>query len=457
MKRLPRRTVLRGAGATIALPWLEAMLPGRARAADPAAGPLARSGRAKRLITVFTPNGIVPQTYWPQGAGKSFTFPAGGILEPLAKHAGRMVVLKGVRNRAAADMPVPASHPEGVFTLLTGRAPTGVRGQNFAMWRARGPSIDQALAAGPLGNTVLGTLGLGPDGADWSGTLSFDASLRPVPHVTDPRTAFRMLFSDPNATPAARAQLADHRRSVLDGALASCQRLGAKLGSDDKQRLEAHCTKLRELEQRIAGGGACPDVPAALGTANYDNINVKYEELPRIIDAFSQLVVLALECDLTNLATFVMKRSGGGSYYATFLGADFDNSNGVHEIHEMSHRVGQPEWDPKLNTIARFFMQQVATLVDRLQAVKYPDGGTLLDDALVLHGSEIGKGDHSKDDVPLFLVGGAGGAIETGRYLQHDGAPHNQVLVSVMRAMGASAAEAAAFAHPAAPGALPGL
>ncbi len=449
LRTLRRRTLLRGAGGVaLALPLLEAMLPRGARAA---------TARPKKLVTVFSPNGIVPTTYWPTvDASGGFTIPAGGILEPLAAHKGDLVIFKGLRNKAAAEMPVPASHPEGVFTMLTGRAPAGVQGQNFGAWRPRGASIDQVIAAGPLGRTLHPTLGVGPDGVGWVGTLSFDRTHQPVPHHTSPKTVFRLLFADPAATPAQKAQLLDRRRSVLDGVREGCARLAARLGAEDRRRMEAHCTKVRELEDSLALAVApvCATPPAALGTTDYQDINTKYDELPRLIDVFSQLLVLALACDLTNLATFVLKRSGGGSYYASFLGPDFANSSGIHEIHEMSHRVGQPAWDPKLTLIARFFMTQLATFVDRLKAHKRPDGGSLFDDVVVLHGSEVGTGDHNKENMPFFLVGGAG-IWKTGRVLTYDRVPHNKLLVSLLQGFGV--ADPAAFEDPTNAGPLAGF
>lgn len=421
---LSRRTMLRGGGACIALPLLEAMSPRGARAA----------GRGKKFVFVSSPNGVVPAAFWPQSE-LAEAFGPGKILEPLKEHAADIVLCKGIQNKAALDTGVPASHPEGNFTLLTGSPPSGVVGQNFGMWKASRASIDQVIAP-VLGPTAFSTLNIGSDGSDWSGAVAFDEKLQLIANLSDPKTLFKRMFVDAHASLAERKKLQDRRSSVLDATLASCKRLQDRISGEDKHRFAAHCEEIRNLELRLRSNMGCGAPPPDLGVTSYQDISVKYDELPRILDELSRLLVLALACGLTNVATFVLKRGGGGSYYASFLGPEFNNSNGANEIHEMSHRVGQPLWDPSLVKIARFFMGQVATLVQRLKDVSQPDGRRLFDDVILLHGSEVGEGNHGKNDIPFFLLGNAGGAWKPGRFARFDNVPHNQLLVTLLQTFG---------------------
>ncbi len=431
MTRLSRRTVLRGAGASVALPFLEAM----EAHAQPAA--------PRRLVLIFSPNGTVYERWAPTATPTGFTLsPA---LAPLAPHQAKLNVL-GHLDMASALTGPGDGHQKGIGHLWTG---VGLQpGSLFTTvdW-AGGPSVDQRLADALGASTRLRSLELGVQvpRARVYDRMVYRAAGQPLPPLLDPRVTFETLFGDGDPVQAAHRRA--RRASVLDAVLGEYGAVSAKLGAVDRRRLDAHATTLRELEQRLASvgqpGTACarPDAPAPPPLT-------PAASFPALGRLQMDLLALALACDVTRVASLQWS-SASSNVVFSWLGHSVDH-------HELSHR-GEDDLDAKaqLEAIHRWYAEQFAYLLSRLDAAPEA-GGSLLDHSLVVWGNELGRGNvHSPVSVPFVTAGAAGGAVRTGRFLETNHAPHNALLLAVLRAFGV---QDATFGDPAVcPGPLPGF
>jgi hypothetical protein len=420
-----RRTVLRGAfGAAVGLPWL-ASLDGRRAGAAATAIPT-------RFVVMFSPDGTLPPQWTPTGTETDFVLSP--ILSPLAAHQADLVVVHGVDQRGAGG----DGHQTGIGGMLTGQSLNpgpfaGGGGSAPAGW-ANGQSVDQRIAE------VLGTttsqrsleLGVQVGAADNWGRMCYRAANQPLPPEEDPAQVYANVFADLHADPAALAALRQRRKSILDTVGAQYTRIAQRLASDDQARLDEHLTAVREIEQRLTTpftppSAAChdPAVPAPATTAN--------DDFPAIGALQMDLLVMALACDVTRVASLMWSRSVSQVRF-TWLDTPIPEGH-----HDLSHR-GDDDLAAvdKLTRINQWYATQLATLITKLKAVPQADGSTLLDHTLILWCNELAKGNtHSRVDAPYVLAGSAGGALRTGRYLSYDGdVPHNNLLVSILNAMG---------------------
>jgi hypothetical protein len=257
--------------------------------------------------------------------------------------------------------------------------------------------------------------------------LSWDEHNQVIPKLASPMEIFRQLFADAALSSEALAAQLARRRSILDGVKSDYTRLLTKISGNDALRVRAHLDAVRAVEAKLAIEIACKPPAMPYPEGNND------DKLPELIHSQIDLFILALSCDITRVATFSFRHPGGGQSYHPWLGLPGDAENVlVNEHHEMSHDdVRQRD---KLRTIATWYMEQTAYLVSRLKATN--DGaGTLFDGTLIFQGSECADGpEHSKTNMPYFLVGSAGGAFKTGRFLQYGGVSHNDLLVSLLNA-----------------------
>jgi len=420
--RLSRRTMLRGAcGAAIGLPWLEAMAPRGARAA--AAPP-------KRFIVMFSPNGTLPSQWSPTGGETDFVL--GPILAPLEPHRADIVVVKGLNQQGAGG----DGHQTGMGGMLTGSplnpGPFAGVGAAPAGWAA-GPSVDQRVADLSAGATKLRSLELVVQvgSADNWGRMIYRAANQPLPPEDDPAAVYARVFADLHTAPAVLARLRRRRQSILDTVGGEYTRLGARLGSADRQRLEAHLASVRELETRLTSdavvpGGACHD-PQVTPVAAQTN-----DAFPTVGGLELDLMVMALACDITRVASLQWSRSVSEERF-TWLG--------IGEGHHTLSHLGDDDAAAvdKLTRINNWYAQQLAGLLSRLAAVPDVDGSTLLDNTLVLWSNELAKGNtHSRMGAPYVLAGHAGGALRAGRFLDYSGLalPHNDLLVGLLNIMG---------------------
>src|SRR6185295_3414198 len=367
--RLPsRRTVLRGAGGVaVALPVLEAMLPSRRAHAAPS---------PKTFVVFFSPNGTLAPlwepTRGPSGADTDFTLSP--ILEPLAPFQQDIVVIQGVDQQGGGG----DGHQNGIGGMLTGTSLNpgpfqGGAGSPPAGWSS-GISVDQRVAAVNGLGTRFRSLELGVQvgSADNWGRMSYLGGDRPVPPQSDPSRAYARLFSDFNTDPAALAKLRARRKSVLDAVGDQYSAALAKLGGNDRMKLDAHATSIREIELRLdavvgAVSPACSNPAAPPAALNVD-LN---DNFPAVGELQMDLLVLALGCGLTRVASLQWSRSVSQVRF-TWLGIDDGH-------HDLSH-LGDDDTEAvrKLQLINNWYAARFASLIDRIKRISDGDGVSML-------------------------------------------------------------------------------
>jgi hypothetical protein len=422
---LSRRAVLRGLGATVALPLLEAMLPARAAAARPL-----------RLAFVYAPNGKHMADWTPRAEGAGFDLPP--TLEPLRAVRDDLLVLSGLAHRKAdGNGDGPGDHARAMATFLTG---CQARKTDGADLRA-GVSVDQVAAAAVRGCTRFASLEIGCEGGRNGGTcdhgyscayqtnLSWRTPTLPMPKEIDPRLVFERLFGGAGEEGDGRRARRDRdRRSVLDFVAQDTKDLSGRLGAADRRKLDEYLTGLREVERRIVRAQPTAEVGQAK-MARPTGVPQDYQEHARLL---SDLLVLAFQADLTRVATFVLANDGSNRSYREAGVADGH--------HDLSHHGGDAAKQEKLRKINRFHVAQLAYLLGRLKSVP-EGGGTLLDQCLVVYGSGISDGDrHNHEDLPILLAGKGGGAVRPGRHVRYPrGTPLTNLYLALLDRVGAPA------------------
>lgn len=420
--RIGRRALLGGlAGTLIGLPFFESLTEKTARAA-----PL-----PKRLVVFFTPNGTVPDA-WVSGGETNFTL--GPILEPLAPHQKDIVVLTGMNNEAAYHGPGD-DHQRGMGTMLTGieMQPGEYKGGCDtcpAAGFAGGISIDQLVAQSTGQHTKLASMEFGVqvhDSDDWS-RMSYSGPGTPMPPVDDPVAAYDRLFKVLDADPAGQKRLAEERHLVLGSIMKDAEKIRTKLGSSDRTKLDQHLSSLenidKSLDKVVAVGGQCqkPTAPAPLDDI-YDQS--KFEMIGQLQ---MDMMVMAMTCDVTRVASIQWTRSVGDVTMSWL---------GVGEGHHSLSHYGLEDQAARssLVKINTFYAKQLAYLIEKMKGIQ-EGSGTLLDNTVIFWCNELAIGSaHSHDDMRFLLAGGCGGAIKTGRHLSYNSDPHNNLLVSLGRAM----------------------
>jgi hypothetical protein len=379
---------------------------------------------------MFSPNGTLPGAWTPTGTETDFTLSP--ILSPLAEHQSDIVVIQGVSQRGGGG----DGHQNGIGGMLTGQllnpGPFAGVGAPPAGWPA-GPSVDQRIAAVLGTTTKLRSLELGVQvgAADDYGRMCYRDANQPLPPVEDPAQVYANVFAELHTDPAVLAQLRTRRQSILDTVGAQYARVAARLAAADRARLDQHLTAVREIEQRLITpftppSAACQD-PASPPAATTNN-----DDFPAIGAQQIDLLVMALACDITRVASLQWTRSVSQTRF-TWLPVPIADGH-----HDLSHRADDDAAAvDKLTRINQWYAGQLATLIAKLKAV--PEGdGTLLDHTLILWCNELAKGNtHSRVDAPYVLAGRAGGALATGRFLSFQGdVPHNNLLLAILQLMG---------------------
>ena len=413
---LRRRALLGGAAVTLAFPWLEAAAAPRSRAAPP-----------RRLLAWYTPNGYLPAAWNPASAGPALDLSP--TLAPLAPLAADILLIRGLAN-APAIPDTPGDHATGTGAFLTAARPR----RSESAVRA-GVSVDQRIARALANRTRLPSLELGcePGGAigrcdigygcAYYRSVAWSSPTTPLPKLTDPRRVLDVLTAgeDPTAAATERARRRALRRSVLDAVLADAADLRAGLGAADRERVDAYLDGVRGLERQIdaidRSPTICPEGPVLLDSS----------DLPAHVAAMTELMVLALRCDLTRVITFMLGNAASNRVHA-FLGVQ-----GGH--HDLSHHAGDPAKKADLARVDAWQVACLAALLARLAST--PEGdGRLLDRTLVYASSELGDGNlHAHDDLPVLVAGG--GAWPTGRQLLvPPGTPLARLYVAFLAAFG---------------------
>ncbi len=401
-KTLNRRHFLRGAGAAVALPLLDCMLPLRAQQAVAA--------RPKRAVFVYIPNGVNVLTWQITKAGPDYAFPE--PMKPLEKHRALLTPISGLH------------HPNGIGqahvcadTWLTG-AKIGQDGGSYK----NSVSCDQMIAEVVSPHTRYASLELsisaGVGQPNNSNTLSFSRDGIPLPAEDNPRTVFQRLFGEEPGGVEVRRRRLDRRHSVLDAVLSDAKTLKTSLGDADRGKLDEYLQSVREVEIRTERLDAWLNVPKPkVDAATTERVtkNVPRQQAGEYYRTMYDLIVLALRTDMTRVVSYMSGTEGNGLPLPE-LGISQSR-------HELSHHSGDPEIMARLSRSDAFLAQQFAYFLDQLLAVK--DGGdALLDRTLVLFGSGMSYGhSHGNANLPTILAGGAGLGIKHGRHLDYN-LPH---------------------------------
>jgi hypothetical protein len=415
-KSLPRRTVLRGLGATVALPLLDAMFPAfslRGRAAD---------SPVHRFQAFYVPNGMAMQYWSPKGEGSAFEMSP--ILEPLAPYRNQMLVLSGIKSSWNYI------HAGASGSFLTGTT----RGGRTEIEIIADVSMDQILARQFGKETQLASLEMSMDAPNNAGactgilscaythTISWRSPTQPLPMEHNPRAVFERLFGDTGTSDrTAREARLRQNKSILDSVTEKLADLRRSLGQHDQNKVEEYAESIRDVERRIQkaeqqSGVELPTLEQPQGVPP-----VFEDHLALMLD----LQLLAFQSDLTRVITFMIGKEQSARPYPQI---------GVPEAHHpLSHHENKPELIERMSKINRYHTELFSKYLAKLRAT--PDGdGTLLDHMTILYGGGISNSTrHSGDNLPLLVVGGGAGRLKGGRHLTYTDKPSMaNLLVTLM-------------------------
>ena len=432
MKHLNRRTFLRGAGATMALPFLDAMIPSFARAAT--------SKSPCRMAFVYVPNGIVMDQWTPKVTGDVSALPTEfpRISAPLAAYRDEIMMFGGLTNnggRALGDG--PGDHGRAGAAYLTATHPKKTAGKDIHT----GISVDQ-IAAQHIGNqTKFASLELGcEDGVQggncdngyscaYSNSLSWRSPSAPMPPEVRPHAVFERLFGadDFGNDPAVRVRQKKYEASILDVVMGDAQRLKNALGSSDRAKLDEYMFAIRDIETRVQRAEKeNAESPRPTMASPSSSIPDNMTDHSRLM---FDLMTLALQTDMTRVITMVMALEQSTRAYREI---------GVPEGHHgLTHHQGDKDKIEKVAQINRFHVDKFVYLLDKLKAT--PDGdGTLLDHSMIVYGSGLADGNsHQHENLPTVLAGRGCGTLKPGRYIKYAAeTPMANLFVSMLDRMG---------------------
>jgi len=399
---LSRRTFLRGMGVSMALPFLESMVP----AATPFAQTAAKAGT--RLGCIYVPHGATMDKWTPDAEGTAFTF--SDILQPLAPFRDRVNVISDLSHpQAYGGGSATANHNRSAATFLSGaHAEAGPQAR-------LGVTVDQFAAQHIGQGTPLPSLELTIEGPSLScgeglscayrDTISWQGATTPLPMQNDPQVVFERLFGD-GSTDAERRARRQQSISLLDSVLEEAELLRRKLPSSDRTRVDRYLADVREIERRIETAARqastdvqLPDAPVGVPKDVEDHIKLMLD-----------LQVLAWQADITRVTTLLMAKELSNAVYP---------KSGVRDaFHILSHHSNIRENQDRFAVLNRYHVSLLAHLLGKLQSI--PDGdGTLLDHSMVLYGSAMSDGNqHNHGPLPIVLAGGASGALKGGRHIR---------------------------------------
>jgi hypothetical protein len=424
-KHVSRRTVLRGTGAVLALPFLEAMVPAATALAQTAANP------KPRFVGCFVPHGMAPGYWVPETEGKlgeslPFNF------KPLEPFRDQTVILSGLHSRSAEPPPgVTGADHWVAAAFMCGTKPRKTAGADVYA----GTTIDQLIAQKIGQETLLPSLQLAVEdpGANssncgegysctYTNTISWATPTQPLPMELNPQVVFERMFGD-GSTADERAARRKRDRSILDSLNTSLSRLRRDFGSADRARIDEYTTDIREIERRLqiamkASTVAPEDMVVPVGVPQSFDEHIKLQ---------FDLLALAFQADITRIGTLLFARDLTGRTYP-------ESEAPTSGFHGVSHHGEDPKRIAELSKINQYHIKMLAHLIDKM--AKTPDGdGTVLDHSLVLYGSNMGNSNqHQHYDVPHVLVGGLNGKLKGGRHLAYPSktVPTGNLLLSVL-------------------------
>jgi Protein of unknown function (DUF1552) len=423
-KSIPRRTVLRGAGATLALPLLEAMVPAATPLAQTAADPKVR------FVGCFVPHGMAPGYWVPDKEGTGFTFPF--CFKPLEAYRDQLTILSGLHSRSSEPPPgVTGADHWVAAAFLCANKPKKTAGADVYA----GTTIDQIIARKIGGDTLLPSMQLAVEdpGANssncgegysctYTNTISWASPTQPLPMELNPQVVFERMFGD-GSTVEERAERRKRDRSILDSLTGSLSRLRRDSSPSDRSRLDQYAEDVREIERRLqiamkAATVAPADLTVPVGVPQSFDEHIKLQ---------FDLLALAFQADLTRVGTLLFARDLTGRTYPECEAPTVG-------FHGGSHHGEDPRRIDQFSKINQYHVKMLAHLIEKL--AKTSDGeGTLLDHSLVLYGSNMGNpNQHLHYDVPHVVVGGAGGKLKGGRHLAYPTrtVPTGSLLLSVL-------------------------
>ena len=427
-KHLHRRTFLRGIGATIALPMLDAMTPAFASQAAARA-----AGRPVRLAFTYVPNGITMADWTPTGEGPAFEYSR--VMKPLEPFRQDTVVMSGLAQRNGMALgDGPGDHARAAASYLTGVHPRKTAGADIQ----NGISVDQ-VAAQQIGSaTRFASLELGCDDSRtvgncdsgyscaYTNSLAWRGPATPMPPETNPRLVFERLFGDidPSLSPEVRARRLMNRRSILDVVRERTSQLSSDLGPSDRRKLDEYLSSIREIEQRIERAekdltGLTPNIDKPTG------IPVLYAEY---VNLMFDLQLIAFQTDMTRIITLMMGREGSMRTYPEI---------GVPDPHHpLTHHRGNTEWIERVTKVNTMHVELFAGFIKKMKETQDGDG-SLLDHSIIVYGSGLSDGNrHTHEDLPVLMVGG-GGNFKRGQHVVYSkGTPMNNLFLTLLDRVG---------------------
>jgi len=421
-RRLARRTFLRGLGTTLALPFLESMLPaigGRA---------YAQQIVPTRFVGVFVPHGVAPGHWIPAKSTPGFEFPF--VYQPLEPFRKHVVLTSGLWSQSSENPPgVTGADHFVAAAYLSAVKPRKTTGADIEA----GTTIDQVIARQIGKNTLLPSLQLGLEdpGANstncgegyscvYTNTVSWQSPTRPLPMEINPQVVFERMFGD-GSSPELRRARRERQASILDSVTGSLSDLMPQVSHVDRVRLEQYTEDVREIERRMTiaarASTQAPNFAAPYGVPEsfHEHIQIQFD-----------LLALAFQADITRVATVLYARDLTGRVYPE-SGTDIS-------FHGGSHHAEDPGRIAQFARLNRYHVQMLGYLLGKLSGLTEGDG-TLLDHSLVLYGSNMGNSNqHLHYDVPHVLVGGASGKLQGDRHLAYASrtVPTGNLLLSIL-------------------------
>ncbi len=424
-KAIPRRTVLRGLGAAVALPLLDAMIPAFA------------AGRApvRRLGVIYHPNGVIYDKWLPEGTGTGFKFSP--TLSPLEPFRDRLTVITGLfSDQAEALGDGGGDHSRASGTYLTGvhvkKSDSAVE-NSVSMDQIAAKAFERETQLSSLqmtadDNSMVGDCDLGYSCA-YSSTLSWLTPTLPLMAENNPRVLFERMFGSSDSTdPRVRAARLNQDRSLLDSVNERLKQLQKQLGRADNRKVDDYLASLRDVERRIQkaeqqSSQPAPDVaqPAGIPDSFEQHVKLLYD-----------LQLLAYQSDITRVITFMYGREQTGRPYPQI---------GVPEPHHsVTHHQNDPAKMDKCQKIQQYHVALFAGYLEKLKNT--PDGdGSLLDHVILLYGGGISNSDrHTHGPLPTLLAGGGGGSLKGGRHLVYpEHTPLTNLQLTLLNKMGVQA------------------
>jgi hypothetical protein len=421
-KHVSRRTLLRGAGVVIGLPLLDAMRPALA-------APSTAAQQARRIAVVYVPNGIIMRDWQVAKVGSDFEFTR--ILKPLERFREDLVVVSGLSNHSA-NKAKGGGHAKASGSFLSGAIPKYTAGADVHA----GTTFDQ-IAAQKFGpETRVPSLQLGCEDSRMIGNCDTGSSCAytnsiswrnpdsPMAVEVNPRSVFERLFGtvDPSLNPETKARRALYKKSILDLTREKTQSLVSALGSTDRRKMDEYLTAIREVETRIAKAENEPEIPTG---EKPSGIPFSYREYVKLM---FDLQTIAFQSDLTRVSTMMLGREGSVRVYPEI---------GVPDPHHpLTHHRNNEDFIEKVTKINEHHVELFSYFVERLKATNDGDG-SLLDHSTLLYGGAISDGNqHSNHNLPLVVVGHAGG-LKGGRHVAaEEKTPAANLFVDILNRSG---------------------